>query len=237
MHELSAKRVGLGVALRSVYPTMLFALGAAVIVGSCGGDDNAAPGPAPTPDSGRGVENTGQSCMTIADCYPDLVEGGALKGAVQCLDRVTGGYCTHLCQADTDCCAVMGECKSGFKQVCAPFESTGMMMCFLSCEQADLHASPDGGVLDDTGYCQAYASPEFTCRSTGGGKDNRKVCVPGGAPSDAGGGRPDTGGGRPDTGGGSPDTGGGSDAAGPDAASLDATDSNDGNAVTDASGG
>jgi hypothetical protein len=80
----------------------------------------------------------------------------------------------------------MGECKSGFKQVCSPFENQGQKMCILSCEAADLHASPDGGVLDETAYCQTYASAEFLCRSSGGGAMNRKVCVPGGGTSDAG---------------------------------------------------
>src|SRR5215470_16072534 len=86
---------------------------------------------------GRGPENTGQGCAAPTDCYPGL-EAGALKGEVQCLDRVTGGYCTHVCETDADCCAVPGECKSGFKQVCSPFESTGLKMCFLSCEDSDV---------------------------------------------------------------------------------------------------
>ncbi|MGZ3418966.1 MAG: hypothetical protein ACXVEF_32270 [Polyangiales bacterium] len=52
------------------------------------------------------------------------------------------------------------------------------MMCFLSCETADLTAAPDAGTTDPTVYCQNYANAGFSCRSTGGGKDNRKVCVP-----------------------------------------------------------
>lgn len=56
-------------------------------------------------DDGGVVEQAGQSCKVAADCYPNL-DGGATKGAVQCLDRVTGGYCTHLCATDADCCAV-----------------------------------------------------------------------------------------------------------------------------------
>jgi hypothetical protein len=181
MRELT-KRIGVDVALRSVSGLMLLAVAAGVVITSCGGSDN---GAAPPPDTGRGSENTGQTCATVADCFPGI-EAGALMGAVQCLDRVTGGYCTHLCQTDADCCAVPGECKSGFKQVCSPFENQGQKMCILSCEQADLHASPDGGVLDDTAYCQTYASSEFICRSSGGGAENRKVCVPGGGTSDGG---------------------------------------------------
>jgi hypothetical protein len=127
-------------------------------------------------DSKGSDENTGTSCSAPAQCYPGL-DAGVLKGEVQCLTRVTGGYCTHLCTADSDCCAVTGECKSGFKQVCAPFESTGLKMCFLSCEAADVKAG-DPAITDDSAYCQKYANAAFGCRSTGGGSENRKVCVP-----------------------------------------------------------
>jgi hypothetical protein len=133
---------------------------------SCGKDD-----PPPQP-----VENAGSSCTAPSQCYP-LVDGGTLKGEVQCLDRVPGGYCTHLCTKDEDCCAIPGECKSGFKQVCSPFESTGKMMCFLSCEASDITAA-DAGPVGDTVYCQTYANKAMSCRSSGGGSANRKVCVP-----------------------------------------------------------
>lgn len=123
------------------------------------------------------TEQTGQSCAAPTDCYPGL-DAGTLKGAVQCLTRVTGGYCTHLCTTDADCCAVPGECKTGFKQVCAPFESTGQNMCFLSCEAADVTAAPNAGTTDPTTYCHDFANAAFGCRSTGGGKANRQVCVP-----------------------------------------------------------
>lgn len=125
--------------------------------------------------SSTAPEQAGQACKAPTDCYPGI-EAGALKGAVQCLDRVTNGYCTHLCTTDSDCCAVPGECRTGVKQVCAPFESTGQMMCFLSCETADVAA--DAGTTDTTVYCQRFANPTFGCRSTGGGKTNRTVCVP-----------------------------------------------------------
>ncbi len=133
---------------------------------SCSSNDN------PPPP----VENAGSSCTTPAQCYP-AIDGGTLKGAVQCLSRVPGGYCTHLCTTDADCCAIPGECTSGFKQVCSPFESTGQMMCFLSCEKADI-AAADAGAIDDTVYCQTYANKAMSCRSSGGGSANRKVCVP-----------------------------------------------------------
>jgi hypothetical protein len=54
------------------------------------------------------------------------------------LTRVEAGYCTHLCQADTDCCALEGECRTGLAAVCAHFESTGHRMCFLSCDASVL---------------------------------------------------------------------------------------------------
>lgn len=121
--------------------------------------------------SGGNAPAAGQPCAVASDCYPD-VDPKAIQGDVLCLDKVTGGYCTHLCAADADCCAAQGECPGGHPEVCAPFESTGMMMCFLSCEDADL------GGLDSTSYCQQYAGDAFSCRSTGGGAKNRKICSP-----------------------------------------------------------
>lgn len=123
------------------------------------------------------VENTGSACTNVSQCYPGL-DGGTLKGAVQCLTKVTGGYCTHLCTTDADCCAVPGECTRNYKQVCAPFESTGQMMCFLSCEDADIKSEDPAYSSDTTGFCHAYANAAFGCRSTGGGAKNRKVCLP-----------------------------------------------------------
>jgi hypothetical protein len=173
-------------------------VGVAIACGGSDDDDSGSSGSSGgTPDSGpRGVEQTGQECKVPGDCY-DNVDGGAeggLKGEVICLDRVTNGYCTHLCTKDEDCCAVPGECKTGLKQVCGPFTSTNQDQCFLSCEDADIdkaiaaqapNGGYDGGIPDggDAGsradlYCKAYASEAFGCRSTGGGKTNRKVCLP-----------------------------------------------------------
>jgi hypothetical protein len=115
-------------------------------------------------------EHAGSACGVAGDCYKGLKT--APKGEVMCLTRVEGGYCTHLCQIKTDCCAVEGECKSGIPQTCAPFESTGQRMCFLSCEPADI------GNADGNAYCQQNAHKSFICRSTGGGSENQKVCVP-----------------------------------------------------------
>lgn len=120
---------------------------------------------------GGSSEQAGQPCTQASQCYPDI-DPTMIKGTVECLDKVPGGYCTHLCTTDSDCCAVSGECPGGHAEVCAPFESTGMMMCFLSCEATDL------GSLDETTYCQQNAGTSFSCRSTGGGAKNRKICSP-----------------------------------------------------------
>jgi hypothetical protein len=66
------------------------------------------------------------------------------------------------------------------------------MLCFLSCEEDDIRAHEhelfgDGGTLDATLFCQRRAGAQFSCRSSGGGSQNRKVCVPGGGNVDAGG--------------------------------------------------
>jgi hypothetical protein len=120
--------------------------------------------------SGGDDENAGKSCQAPADCYPGLEKPP--NGEVMCLTRVTGGYCTHLCVTDADCCAVTGECKTGFPQVCAPFESTGQRICFLSCESNVLAGT------DSNAYCQVNANRAFNCRSSGGGSENRKICTP-----------------------------------------------------------
>ena len=136
----------------------------------CGCGDDA---PGDTGDAGTGSpDQVGQACEAPADCYSG-VDQGELVGAVECLDRVQGGYCTHECTGDEDCCAVEGECLTPWPQVCSPFESTGQMLCFLSCESSDV------GDEDEQAFCQREASPDFICRSSGGGPNNRKVCVPG----------------------------------------------------------
>ena len=142
----------------------IVAWGCAVVPFACGGDD--APG---------GGEQTGSSCTSAAQCFPDTHDAALQGGPAVCMDRVPGGYCTHICTTDADCCAVPGECRTGYPQVCSPFESTKeIKYCFLSCE-----AVPgDAGVTDANAFCGAYAHQGFGCRSSGGGSDNRKVCVP-----------------------------------------------------------
>lgn len=144
--------------------TAILALGLAPwALPGCGDDDDNA-----------GPTNTGQSCSAAEQCYPG-VKAGELLGEAVCIDRVEGGYCTHECTQDSDCCAAAGECVGSRAEVCAPLESMPGMHCFLSCEKEDLDAvqATDGDV-----YCQRYASVAFHCRSTGGGSDNRKVCLP-----------------------------------------------------------
>jgi hypothetical protein len=124
-----------------------------------------------------GISQVGQSCTAANQCYTTL-DPGTLQGQVACLTQLPNGYCTHTCQSDSDCCAIPGECPSGFKQVCASFESTGHNYCFLSCESSDIAAAPDGATTDPSLYCQMWAGATFTCRSTGGGSKNRKFCGP-----------------------------------------------------------
>jgi hypothetical protein len=119
--------------------------------------------------------NVGQSCTQAAQCYPG-VDAGALHGQATCLTQLQNGYCTHACQTDADCCAVPGECSPGFVEVCASFESSGQMYCFLSCASSDI--PPSAGTTDPNVYCQRWANASFTCRSTGGGSANRKFCGP-----------------------------------------------------------
>lgn len=150
----------------------LLAMGASIASG-CGSDDDEEDDG--TGGSGGSPDHTASACETPADCYPGI-DAGSLLGEVQCLDRVQGGHCTHVCTVDEDCCAVDGECKTSLLQVCSPFESAGQKMCFLSCENEDV---ADGGVTDSEEYCQKNVGPDFICRSSGGGSENRKVCVPG----------------------------------------------------------
>lgn len=143
-----------------------------LLAAGCGGPDD--PEGSGGTDSGS-PDQVGSVCEIPDDCYPE-VDPADLAGPVECLDRVPEGYCTHHCADDADCCAVEGECQTDLPQVCSPFESTGMMMCFLSCENEDVAAA---GADDPEAFCQHEVSPYFICRSSGGGSNNRKICVPG----------------------------------------------------------
>jgi len=200
---------------RFISSLVLFGSVALVVAGGCGGDEeDAKPGGGggkggSTSDRGgsggqttRGgsdsggesgmgsPEPTGSTCEVAADCYAGL-DTSELSGDVACIDKVEDGYCTHECEEDSDCCAVEGECRTGFKQVCAPFENTDVKYCFLSCEDEDLVAAGGSGGasdIDANEYCEREAHPRFVCRSTGGGSENRLVCLPEGDAGGAGGG-------------------------------------------------
>ncbi len=126
------------------------------------GTDSAAGGGANGP--------TGATCKAASDCYVG-VDPTTLSGSIACLS-VTNGYCTHGCATDADCCSVKGECAGGRPEVCSPFESIGKMVCLLSCESTDV------GSEDPNAYCGQFANAAFTCRSSGGGSKNRKICSP-----------------------------------------------------------
>lgn len=158
--------------MRTAYGVLGLGLALLFAGSNCNSNDN------PQGDGGTddgSPDQAGAACMVPDDCYPE-VDHADLAGQVECLDRVTDGYCTHQCGSDADCCAVEGECVTDLPQVCSPFESSGLYMCFLSCEDADVAAA---GADDPGAFCQHEASPYFICRSSGGGSDNRKVCVPG----------------------------------------------------------
>lgn len=150
----------------------VFGVFAFALAGGCGDDDDDGGGGGGKGGTGGGSpDNVGSVCKTAADCFPKI-DAAALLGAPICLDKTDEGYCTHACDADTDCCAVEGECKTGLSQVCSPFSSSPGKMCFLSCEKADI------GGADPDQYCRDNVSADFGCRSSGGGNQNRKVCFP-----------------------------------------------------------
>jgi hypothetical protein len=97
------------------------------------------------------------SCDTSEDCT-DLSE--TAEGV--CLQFSDEEICTWTCATDADC-----ESDEDYPRVCAPFQEGLDTWCFPSCEDAD--------VSDPEKPC-----PEgYTCRSTGGGAENRKFCAPG----------------------------------------------------------
>jgi hypothetical protein len=146
------------------FPRLALGFVFAVAAGAACNDDHG--------NSGQGAtDGAGGSCEVAGDCYPD-VDHATLAGEVMCMDQVEGGYCTHFCESDDQCCAVDGECETDFPQVCAPFENSTDKRCFLSCEDADV------GDQDPDEFCQINAHADFGCRSTGGGSMNRKVCMP-----------------------------------------------------------
>lgn len=113
-------------------------------------------------------DDTGAACDSIDQCYGGI-DTSELQGEVRCLsDNVPDGYCTHTCNTDADCCTVPGECDSDLDYVCSPLENQNEKFCFLSCEGQD---------AED--FCQSSLNNDaFSCRSSGGGNQNRKLCLP-----------------------------------------------------------
>jgi len=133
---------------------------------ACGDDP---PGGGPPPG-----DQTGQACASVTQCYPGI-DPPTLSGTVECLTKVQGGYCTHQCTADSDCCAVPGECLTALREVCSPLTNEQTpTRCFISCEADDLARA---GYTSDAAFCQYYANPNFNCRASGGGAP-RKICLP-----------------------------------------------------------
>jgi hypothetical protein len=141
-----------------MHPTARLPVALAFVVVACSSKDEPAP-----------ATNTGLACTAANQCYAGL-EAGAIKGTPICLS-LQGGYCSHTCTVDSDCCAVEGECAKGIKEICSPLESNPAKYCFISCETADMPAGSDPNA-----FCGANATRGFTCRSTGGGTLNRKFC-------------------------------------------------------------
>ena len=125
----------------------------------------------------RPAQPTGASCTSTVECYPGI-NVSTLKGTATCLTQLQGGYCTHTCTSNSDCCAVPGECPSAFPEVCSPIGSAPGTYCVLSCSSSAIAMAPNGGTTDPNAYCQAFANPTFNCHSTGGGTANQKFCGP-----------------------------------------------------------
>ena len=92
------------------------------------------------------------SCSEPADCSVPA------DAEAVCLDKGGDGFCSWLCSTDEDCQTDTGSGSDGY--LCASFEDEAARYCLISCEE-DADACPDG----------------LTCRSSGGGSENRKVCA------------------------------------------------------------
>jgi hypothetical protein len=95
-------------------------------------------------------------CEASADCpAPDGIDAECLRG------EGDEGFCTWSCEADEDCAFD----EDSYARVCSSFASEPGKHCFPSCE---------GAADDDPDACP----PGYTCQSSGGGSDNRKICYP-----------------------------------------------------------
>ena len=100
-------------------------------------------------------ESIYDTCAAADDCVVPEDQEAA------CLEKGDDGFCTWECATDEDCDEAD---TTDHNFVCASFESSDGMHCFPSCEDVD----------DEADHCGS----DMTCRSTGGGSDNRKVCFP-----------------------------------------------------------
>ena len=104
----------------------------------------------------RAADELYLDCDQPDDCdVPDDVEA-------ECLDKSGEGFCTWECTSDPECDEADDE---DFDFVCASFENNALQYCFPACNE-------------DAEEAEDECPPSMTCRSTGGGYNNRKVCFP-----------------------------------------------------------
>lgn len=106
---------------------------------------------------GCGGDEVYAPCEAPADCEVPS------EADPVCLDKSGEGFCSWECAVDDDCDFDGGD--GSYARVCASFESEPGTFCFPSCDEA---------AEDEDEVCPRG----FSCRSTGGGADNRKVCFP-----------------------------------------------------------
>ena len=102
--------------------------------------------------NGKNADSAYPTCTEASAC--ELPEEAVAGATVTCLDKGDPGVCLVTCSSDEDCRAHDED------DVCAPFESEGASYCFPPCGEEEACPEP------------------FTCRSTGGGSENRKICFP-----------------------------------------------------------
>jgi len=106
----------------------------------------------------KDVDEVYQSCEAPEDCeVPESVDA-------VCVDKSGAGFCTWECEVDVDCDEAE-EADFDFDYGCASFESEDALYCFPMCNS-------------DADDPEDECPPAMTCRSTGGGSDNRKICFP-----------------------------------------------------------
>ncbi|MCB9762134.1 MAG: hypothetical protein H6739_20100 [Alphaproteobacteria bacterium] len=100
-----------------------------------------------------------ETCEVAEDCGEVVPE----DATAVCIDKSGEGFCTWTCEADADCENL--DYDEDFARVCASFESEDDTYCFPACDEE---------AEDEEDVCP----PDFNCRSTGGGSENRRVCFP-----------------------------------------------------------